>query len=220
MKVVISQSNYIPWRGFIDLIRQADVYVVYDSMQFTKNDWRNRNLICNNGKVQWLSVPCGSSISRSIDDVYPVLESWNEKHLATIRHCYSKALFWPTFSEEIIDVFNSLRGFSLTDINMRLLSVILKIENINTKIVKDTSILSRDKIIQAERSERLVWLCKELGASAYISAPAARCYLREEVFAKESISVSFYDYPKYAPYAKRDRELSWIDTLVHKGSLF
>lgn len=220
MKVLISQSNYIPWRGFIDLIRQADIYVVYDSMQFTKNDWRNRNLIRNNGQAKWLSVPCGSSISRSIDEVYPVLNNWNEKHIATIKHSYSKTLFWPKFGDEIIETYTALSDCSLTELNIRLLSLIMKIENINTKIVKDVNVISRSKLLQAERNERLVMLCKELNAETYITAPAAKNYLRDKLFSNESINVYFYEYPKYASYTDLDRELSWIDPLVHKGSLF
>ena len=220
MKVLISQSNYIPWRGFIDLIRQADIYVVYDSMQFTKNDWRNRNLIRNNGQAKWLSVPCGSSISRSIDQVFPTSMNWYKKHSATIKHSYSKSLYWQKFGNNIIDEYEKLAGLSLTDINIKLLSLVLNIENINTKVVRDIDILPRKNLLELERTMRLVQICRELGGTTYITAPAARNYLLDDLFIKEGIAVSFYEYPKYKQNSDLGCELSWIDTLLLNGSLF
>lgn len=220
MKVLISQSNYIPWRGFIDLVRQADVYIVYDSMQFTKNDWRNRNLIRNNGEAKWLSVPCGSSISRSIDQVFPTSMNWYKKHSATIKHSYSKSLYWPEFGNKIMNEYENLDGLSLTDVNIKLLSFVLNIQNIDTRVVKDVNILPRNKLLKLERTMRLIQLCRELGATTYITAPAAKNYLLDGLFIREGISVSFYEYPKYKPVSDLGRELSWIDPLLLHGSLF
>jgi len=39
-KVAILQSNYIPWKGYFDIIAKSDVFVIYDEVQFTKNDCR------------------------------------------------------------------------------------------------------------------------------------------------------------------------------------
>ena len=69
MKLAISQSNYIPWRGYFDLIASVDRFVLYDTVQFTKNDWRNRNLIKTQAGVQWLSIPVGANIRRTIQEV-------------------------------------------------------------------------------------------------------------------------------------------------------
>ncbi|MCC7534232.1 MAG: WbqC family protein, partial [Bacteroidia bacterium] len=56
-KAIITQSNYIPWKGYFDSIGQVDVFVVYDDMQYTKRDWRNRNLIKTPQGLKWLTIP-------------------------------------------------------------------------------------------------------------------------------------------------------------------
>lgn len=220
MKIFISQSNYIPWRGFIDIIRNADIYIVYDSMQFTKNDWRNRNLIRNNGQAKWLSIPCGSSISRSIDGVFPTQSNWHIKHSQTLKHCYSKAPFWKEFGAGLQDVYQQLINHSLSEINIKLLTHILDIQNIKTKIIRDTHVVDREKLLNFEKSERLVFLCNQLGGDIYLTAPAAKSYLKKELFIEKSINVSIYEYPMYSSDSGVGRELSWIDTLMHEGSLF
>ena len=53
---MISQSNYIPWKGYFDMIASVDIFVVYDEVQYTKNDWRNRNLIKTKNGLQWLTI--------------------------------------------------------------------------------------------------------------------------------------------------------------------
>ena len=216
----ISQSNYIPWRGFIDIIRQSDVYVIYDSMQFTKNDWRNRNLIRLNNRAHWLSVPCGSSISRSIDQVKPTNASWYMKHAQTLKHGYSKSPYWQEYGEELLNVYQDLAGKTLSEINEILLGHILNIEGITTKVIRDVSLMDRDYIYQLDKSERLAEICKLLGVSSYLSAPAAKNYLNKIPFAEKSIEVSFYEYPCYPSYSSFEQELSWIDTLMYRGFLF
>lgn len=56
-KVAIVQSNYIPWRGYFDLIAFVDEFIIYDDMQYTKRDWRNRNRIKTSQGLQWITVP-------------------------------------------------------------------------------------------------------------------------------------------------------------------
>ena len=135
MKIVISQSNYIPWRGFIDLISQADIYIAFDSMQFTKNDWRNRNLIRNRNSTQWLSIPCGQSISRSIDEVFPVRSNWFIKHAETIRHCYSNAPYWSIYGKILLDNYKLLGAMSLSQLNIELIKLALELNNSKTSIL-------------------------------------------------------------------------------------
>ena len=189
-------------------------------MQFTKNDWRNRNLIRLNEKEHWLSVPCGSSISRSIDEVRPTTANWYIKHAQTLKHSYAKAPYWKEFGEELLSVYQGLAGKTLSEINERLLRYILKVEGITTKVIRDVSLMDKEYIFQLDKSERLAEICKLIGASTYLSAPAGKNYLNQIPFIQKSIEVSFYEYPQYPSYTSFDRELSWIDTLMYRGSLF
>ena len=219
MKVVISQSNYIPWRGFIDLISQADTYVVFDTMQFTKNDWRNRNIIRNRNTTQWLSIPCGQSISRSIDEVFPVKSNWNKKHIETIRHSYSSAPYWKDYGNLLIAKYNELSSLSLSKVNIDLLRLALDIHKSKIDIVRDSDIFSKNFILNTEKSQRLVQICSELNASTYLTAPAARNYLNTSIFSEKNIDVEFFEYPKYSSSSPLFPELSWIDSLMINGTI-
>lgn len=92
-KVAILQSNYIPWKGYFDMIASVDEFVFYDEVQFTKNDWRNRNKIKTPNGLNWLSIPVGSNISRRICDVEITQQNWKRKHWRSIEVSYAKALF-------------------------------------------------------------------------------------------------------------------------------
>ncbi|MDA9739815.1 WbqC family protein [Synechococcus sp. AH-736-M20] len=219
MKVVISQSNYIPWRGFIDLISQADIYVVFDSMQFTKNDWRNRNLIRNRNSIQWLSIPCGQSISRSIDEVFPVKSNWFIKHAETIRHCYSNAPYWSVYGKILLDHYKLLASMSLSQLNIELLKLALEFNKSETSIVRDNELFSKEYLLKTEKSKRLVEICLELNASTYITAPAAKNYLNIDIFEEANISVDFFKYPQYSGISSELPELSWVDSLLMNGTI-
>ena len=56
-KVAILQSNYIPWKGYFDIIASVDEFIIFDDMQYTKRDWRNRNKIKTPQGLQWLTIP-------------------------------------------------------------------------------------------------------------------------------------------------------------------
>ena len=220
MKLLVSQSNYIPWRGFFDLVKAADIYIIYDSMQYTKNDWRNRNLIRKNDGKQWLTIPCGSSISRPINSVMPTQSNWNIKHLASLKHVYSKSPFWKEFGSSISNIYQALHGASLSHVNETLIRFALEIENITTEVIRDTDIINHNELMAMDRSERLLRLSQLVSASTYLSAPAAKNYLNTSTFRKAGIEVEFFVYPKYSLYHPFDSELSWIDTLLYRGSLF
>ena len=93
-KVAILQSNYIPWKGYFDLVNDVDHFVFYDEVQFTKNDWRNRNQINNKSGKHWLTVPVGQNISRLISNVTIANTLWQKKHYKTLCHSYSKCPFF------------------------------------------------------------------------------------------------------------------------------
>jgi hypothetical protein len=97
MRLVINQSNYIPWKGYFDLIHDADVFVFYDDVQFTKNDWRNRNLVKTAAGVQWLTVPVGRDVSRRIDEVALTDGRWQKKHWRTFEQLYGRAPFFDRY---------------------------------------------------------------------------------------------------------------------------
>ena len=91
MKVVINQSNYLPWKGYFDLIHDADLFIFYDDLQFTKNDWRNRNKLKTPLGPAWLTIPVGKHLDRLICEVTLPADNWAQKHWQLIEEHYRAA---------------------------------------------------------------------------------------------------------------------------------
>src|SRR4051812_44672429 len=89
--VVILQSNYIPWKGYFDLINIADEFIFYDDVQYTRLDWRNRNKIKTSEGLKWLSIPIGNNMDLKICEVEMKSQAWKKKHKKSIEQNYSKA---------------------------------------------------------------------------------------------------------------------------------
>ena len=94
MKVGLLQSNYLPWKGYFDLIAAVDLFVFHDDLQYTKNDWRNRNKIKTPNGATWISIPCGTNQKRLINEVRVDQIKWQNKHFSIIQENYKDAPYW------------------------------------------------------------------------------------------------------------------------------
>src|SRR3984957_9073742 len=92
-KIAILQSNYIPWKGYFDLIRSVDEFILYDDVQFTKNDWRNRNQVKSSQGPQWLTIPVltKGKLAQKIKDTRISDRTWAINHWKAIQNYYSKS---------------------------------------------------------------------------------------------------------------------------------
>ena len=90
-RVAISQSNYIPWKGYFDLIASVDEFIIYDDMQYTTRDWRNRNMIKTPAGSKWMSIPVGCDRNRRIRDVMLIDNGWNLDHWKMLQNNYARA---------------------------------------------------------------------------------------------------------------------------------
>jgi hypothetical protein len=218
VKLAIIQSAYIPWKGFFDLIDRCDEYVVFDSTQFVKRHWHNRNCIKSANGPLWLTIPVATKgrYHQLISEV-EVSEPWAEKHWRSIELSYRRA---PHFAE----IAPMVRGWYeaaaqprlLTDINQIFLGGIAKYLGLKTRIVADTHYPA-----QGQKTERLVGIAKAAGATSYLSGPSARDYLDEAQFAAEGITVEWMKYEGYPEYPQINgafvHEVSVLDLLFNLG---
>ena len=215
-RIAILQSNYIPWKGYFDLIGSVDEFILYDDMQFTKNDWRNRNLIKTPSGVQWLSVPVGQDISRRIRDVQIPDHGWQAKHWRTLRVNYARAKSFDEVAKWLEPIYLREQHPTLSQLNRRLIEAVCAYLDISTVIRN-----SWDYELGEGKSERLVNLCRQAGASAYLSGPSARNYLDEQLFAEAGIEVQWFDYGGYPAYPQLWGEfvhgVSILDLLFNGG---
>ncbi|ARP94344.1 WbqC family protein [Bordetella genomosp. 13] len=214
--VAILQSNYIPWKGYFDLIGAVDEFILYDDMQFTKNDWRNRNKIKTPKGVEWISIPVGAGITRRIRDVELPNAQWQEKHWKTLAANYSRAAHYREIADLLDPIYLRQRHTRLSDINRVLIEIICRYLGIATVIRN-----SWDYALGGGKTERLVDLCVQAGAKAYISGPAAKGYLQESLFSEAGIAVTWFDYTGYPEYPQLwgpfEHGVSVLDLLFNCG---
>ena len=216
--IVILQSSYIPWKGYFDLMNLADVFVIYDEVEFSKNDWRNRNRIQTSQGVQWLTIPVrlkGKS-HNPIREIQISNEKWNIKHWKTIQSNYGKAPFFAYNKEWLAALYNSCTFKYLSEINFHFLDAIRQKLGITTQLV-----WSSDLNPAGDRNEKLINICNILNGTEYVSGPAAKDYLDTELFEKNSISVKWMDYSGYPQYNQLhgpfEHGVSILDLILNEG---
>lgn len=199
-KVAILQSNYIPWKGYFDIIASVDEFIIYDEMQYTKNDWRNRNKIKTPKGTQWLSIPVKTrghiSNAVRIMDAEIVEGKWAKSHWNSIVQNYRKARFFSVFAENFEKLYSECSSEPLLcRVNYKFLYAICEILGIDTKIT-----FSTDYRLIEGKTERLVDLVKKAGGTEYISGPAAKDYIDEKLFVDAGIKLTWMDYSGYIEY--------------------
>lgn len=197
MRVAISQSNYIPWKGYFDMIASVDHFILYDDVQFTRRDWRNRNKIKTPQGLTWLSVPVLSKgkYFQAIRDTQIDGSKWAEKHWRTIETSYKRSPCFKTMADIFQPIYEGDIPTYLSELNSRFIRDICAFLNIDTVIES-----SVDYNLVDGQSERLLNLCKQLNADVYVSGPAAQSYLDTELFSAEGIQVEWFDYSGYPVY--------------------
>jgi hypothetical protein len=103
--VAIVQPNYIPWKGYFDMIRSVDEFILLDDVQYTTHDWRNRNLVKTKDGLKWLTIPVNASMDLHIKDVKVIDGGWRRKHWDVITHNYSKAKYFELYRERLKELF-------------------------------------------------------------------------------------------------------------------
>jgi len=223
--VAIVQSSYIPWRGYFDLIRAADLFVLLDDVQFTKRDWRSRNCIKTANGVSWLSVPAltkGRRFQRILETEVANRE-WAATHWESIRHAYGKAPFFDAYNVPLSEAYREAAKLSrLSDVNTLLLRRLSELLGIGTPLVFSHEILSLQELDAMDSSTRLARLTEAVGGKVYLSGPSARDYLVADPFLARNIEVRFVDYGGYPQYLQRqgrfEPAVSAIDLLFNVGA--
>lgn len=218
--IAILQSNYIPWKGYFDLIAAVDEFLIYDEVQFTKNDWRNRNKIVLGGKLHWLTIPVKTSgiFGAPINVIEVSNASWSDSHWQTLAQAYRRAPFFRQMAPAIEAAFqNAGQHPRLSEVNEALLRSLAGMLELNTPLLR-ADVVPRTT---EDPTARLIEICRARGATRYLSGPAARNYLRDDLFNEAGIELLFADYSGYQVY-DQDHDpfqhgVSILDTLFRCG---
>lgn len=218
-KVAVLQSNYIPWKGYFDIINMVDEFILYDDMQYTRRDWRNRNKIMTKNGSIWLSIPVDSKgkYYQKINETKVLDNHWVNEHKKALQVNYGKAPYFKEYRDRIFGIYDKcLFEVYLSRINYEFLREICDILDITTKIT-----WSSDYQLTEGKTERLVQLVKDAGGDYYLSGPAAKGYIVSELFEEAGIVLDWMDYSGYKEYGQLgenfEHGVSILDLLFNKG---
>jgi hypothetical protein len=221
VRCVILQPSYIPWRGYFDLIRRADIFVFYDDVQYDARGWRNRNRIKSPGGSIWLTIPVSAHGAQTehtpILDIETADMRWSQKHFKTLLHLYRRAPHFERYEPWLRHIYAAppavLAEFTIgTTIDLaRMLGVT------ETTFIRSSQITG----VGGAKTERLISILQRVGATHYLSGPSAKNYIDEKTFTRAGIALEWmtYDYPEYPQmYPPFDPQVSILDLLLMTGT--
>jgi hypothetical protein len=218
-KVAIIQSNYIPWKGYFDIINLVDEFILYDDAQYTRRDWRNRNQIKGAQGLQWLTIPVQvkDRYTQRVCDVEVADKGWPGGHWLTILHNYARAPYFEQNRAALEPLFLECEEARLSDINYRFIRALCDLLGIRTKLSRSMAYTLRSD----DRTGKLVELCEQAGATEYVSGPSAAAYMDEAQFHERGMKVSYMDYSGYPEYRQLfppfRHEVTILDLILNEG---
>ncbi|HJR79591.1 MAG TPA: WbqC family protein [Anaerolineales bacterium] len=220
MNVVILQPSYIPWRGYFDQIRRADLFIFYDDVQYDKHGWRNRNQIKTHQGKQWLTIPVhtkGVMNGTLIKDVrIDWSKPWTKHHFKGLTSAYNKA---PHFKEHFpfLESFYQRRDEFLADFTIETsITLARQLGFTSTQFMRSSEIADT----QGRKTDRIIHILRRIGATHYICGPAASSYMEPEKFDAAGITFEYmeYQYPEYPQlYPPYDPYVSILDLMFMMG---
>ena len=218
--IIITQSNYIPWKGYFSIMREATHFVVYDDMQYTKRDWRNRNKLITPDGPKWLSIPIDvkGKFDQKINEAIVSDDNWGKKHWNFIENNYKKSKYFEEYSEYFKPLFLDPDSNNLSEINLSFLEKSLQLLMIDVQIIS-----SSEFNLNGDKTERLLNICRDLEARTYLTGPAAKNYLDSSKFSAHGVEVKYTNYSGFPVYKQLwdqfSHEVSILDMFFNLGPM-
>ncbi len=216
MIVAVHQPQYLPWLGYFDKIRIADVFCYLDNVQYKKNEWQNRNRIKTAQNWQWLTVPVHYRFPQKINEVeINNSVNWKKKHLQALITNYSKAPYFKDYITPLEDVFTKDWEL-LSEFNIGLLERLREFLNLHDK----PAIPASSMVLRDDPTERLIDICKAVGADTYLAGQDGRTYMDLERFRANGITLitQEFKHPVYPQlYDEFQSHMSIVDLLFNCG---
>jgi len=213
---LITQSNYIPWRGYFDLINNADTFAIYDEVQYTRRDWRNRNIIITGNGPQWLTIPILNKglYTQKISETFVADNYWAKKHFKSLEIVYSKSTNFKSIISFLSESYKEAeKQKKLSVINKIFIKAICNYLDIKTEIIDSNTIEKKN----FDKNNRLIEICKAKKATVYLSGASAKDYIEENLFNEQGIDIQWMQYKKYKQYKQNsiiyDPNCSILDAL-------
>jgi WbqC-like protein family len=216
--VAILQSSYIPWKGYFDLMNAVDEFILYDDVQYTRRDWRNRNRLKSPNGVCWLTIPVQvkGRYHQRIDETLVSDPAWAARHWSTLVAWYGHAPFFQRYRPVLEELYLRTTEQHLSQINRRFLDALREMLGISTRLS-----WSSDYPSTGDKTDRLLEICRGAGANRYLSGPSAQAYLDVDRFHNAGVDVKWMSYEGYPEYQQLhppfDHYVSALDLLLSVG---
>lgn len=218
-RIGIIQSNYIPWKGYFDFIDSVDEFIVFDDVQYTRRDWRNRNRIKTANGLQWLTIPVEAKgkYTQLVRETRISGRDWSADHFRALHHAYARAPHYPENAAWLQALYQQAAGLEmLSEVNLLFLRALCERFGIATRLR-----LSAEFEIAEGKNERLIAICRQAGATEYLSGPAAREYLDPAAWERQGIRLRFKSYSGYREYPQLhgpfEHAVTALDVLLNTG---
>lgn len=216
MRVGIIQSNYIPWRGYFDLIASVDVFIFHDDAQYTKQDWRNRNRLRLRDGLHWITVPVKAHpVDTAIDQIEIDGREWQAKHERMMEQALRSAPYY-MHAKALWEVAKDGHR-TLSDLNQELIRRVCMYLGISTRFLN-----ARDLCVRGSKTDKVLGIVKAVGGTTYLSGPAAAVYLDVERMNRHGIEVEWMRYrndPYPQQFAGFEPAVSILDTIANVGAM-
>ena len=212
----IHQPQYVPWPPYFAKIMQSDCFVFLDNVQFQKNGRQNRCEIDGPALPQWLTVPVKASLSLDIRDTPIADDKWPRKHIGTLTQIYSRCPYYKTVMPLLEEVI--LTGHeTISDLGIHSVRSVLDYLRLDKRTIAASQLSTAGS---QSKVDRIVSICKEVGASRYLSGKGAAAYQTPSLFDEPGIKL-FYQGPVHVAYPQERRPgvfaggLSIIDMIMN-----
>jgi hypothetical protein len=217
--LAISQPTYLPWSGYFRIIKEADVFVFLDNVQFEQRSWQCRNHIKSPSTLSWLTIPTHHKDQCKISEVeIDNLKPWQRQHWTAIQISYGRARYFSDYSPFFKDTYER-KWIKLSSLTIHFIKYLASQLNLPTVFVQASKLG-----LEGKRTMLLLEICKMFDADRYISSVGAKEYMRadgaEELFEKEGIKVEFlrFNHPEYPQlFGGFSKEVSFVDCLFNCG---
>ncbi len=214
--VTIHQPNYLPYIGYFHKILQADVFVSFDTAQYTKGSYINRNRVKTATSTSWITVPVKNPSFKQIKDIeIDNNKKWKKQHWLTLQGSYGKSTYFSEYEDDFKEVYE-MEWLKLSELNEHMISLILKLIGVK-KLVKRSSELL--KYSYSDTTVEIIEMVRAAGGGVYLSGKSGRNYLDETKFT--DIALRFHEF-KHPVYEQRFgafiQNLSIVDFLFNCGA--
>ncbi len=201
------------------MMNMADEFILFDDVQYTRRDWRNRNKIKSPAGLHWLTIPVDvkSNFHIEIRDVKIADTKWKKKHWHAILHSYAKAKHFAEYKDAFEELYSGCTERHLSEINLRFLNYIKSVLSIDTPLKWSWEY----KINSKDKNMKLIEMCIAAKAGIYISGPSAKGYIDERLFEEHHIKILWMNYENYPEYTQLfspfEHQVSAVDLILNEG---